>query len=135
MSSRGLPSFFVLVRCTYYYKKGPANRKLVLLDRLAFFLFFFKTRGRWVHRRQKKQKKIANLSKRRKVEVVIDLALHAAPAHPKPPNQHRGTTDWDLFWAFSVLVTATSSYLVARIATAIRLVNSTIFFFFFFFAL
>ena len=44
--------------------------------------------------------------------MVIDLALHAAPAHPKPPNQHRGA-DWDLFWAFSVL-TATSSYLVAR---------------------
>ena len=28
------------------------------------------------------------------VEVVIDLALHAAPAHPKPPRQYRGT-NWD----------------------------------------
>ena len=43
---------------------------------------------------QKKQKKTQICLKERKVEVVIDLALHAAPAHPKPPKQHRGA-NWD----------------------------------------
>ena len=44
---------------------------------------------------EKKNKKNRNsVYKERRVEVVIDLALHAAPAHPKPPSQYRGT-HWD----------------------------------------